>query len=95
MFVIFLRFSDNRDKAGEFMEGHKTWLRNGFEDGKFVLAGSIAPGLGGAILAHNTDLASLEKMVAADPFVAENVVSPEIVEISANMTDARLEFLKS
>lgn len=93
MFVVLLKFSDNKSEAGQHMEDHKTWIADGFNDGVFLLAGSLQPGLGGSILAHNTSRPELEARVNADPFVAENVVSAEILEIAPSRTDARLEFL--
>ncbi|MEV6956285.1 hypothetical protein [Streptomyces sp. NPDC051183] len=48
-----------------------------------------APGQGGAVLAHNTTLDDLRQCVAADPFVAHEVVSAEIIEIAPNRTDPR------
>lgn len=93
MFVVLLRFSDNKGQAGQLMQDHKDWLARGFDDGVFLMAGSLQPGLGGAVLAHNTSLAELEGRVAEDPFVAEKVVSAEILEIAPSRADARLEFL--
>jgi uncharacterized protein YciI len=93
MFIVLLNFSDNKRKAGEFMEGHKDWIRRGFEDGVFLLAGSLQPNLGGGIVAHNTSLPDLQSRVKTDPFVVENVVSAEIVEITPSRADARLDFL--
>lgn len=75
------------------MAGHKEWLMRGFDDGVFLLAGSLQPGLGGAIVAHDTPLADLQSRVEADPFVAENVVEAEILEITPSKADARLDFL--
>ncbi len=93
MFAVFLKFAENKAQAAQHMEGHKAWLDEGFKDGVFLLAGSLQPGLGGAILAHNTSLAELEDRVSKDPFVAENVVSAETHEITASRADPRLEFL--
>jgi uncharacterized protein YciI len=93
MFIVLLKFSDNKENAGQFMEGHKAWIKAGFDDGVFILAGSLQPGLGGGIVAHNTSLADLQSRVDTDPFVAEKVVSAEILEITPSKTDARLEFL--
>lgn len=93
MFVVLLRFSENKARAGEFMEGHKEWLRRGFDDGVFLLAGSLQPNLGGAVVAHGTSLSDLESRVNADPFVTEKVVTAEILEIAASKADARLSFL--
>lgn len=93
MFVVVLKFSDNRVAAGRFMDGHKHWLQRGFEDGVFLVAGSLVPGLGGAIVAHGPSLAELRDRVSDDPFVAENVVRAEILEVAPSKVDERLAFL--
>jgi len=93
MFVVLLHFSDNKGKAGQFMNGHRAWIKRGFDDGVFLLAGSLQPNVGGGIVAHNTSLPELQGRVNADPFVIENVVKPEILEISPSRADARLQFL--
>lgn len=93
MFVILLKFSDNKANVGQFMEGHKEWLKRGFDEGVFLVAGSLQPGLGGGIVAYNTSLSDLQSRVDADPFVAEQVVKAEILEITPSRADARLDFL--
>jgi len=93
MFVVLLKFSGNRDRAGAFMDGHKAWIQRGFDDGVFLLVGGLKPDLGGSVVAHNTSLTDLESRVNDDPFVAENVVSAEILEIAPARADARLGFL--
>ena len=93
MFVVMLKFSDNKSEAGRFMEGHKEWIKSGFDDGVFLLAGSLPPNLGGAIVAHNTSREDLQSRVDADPFVAEKVVEAEILEVTPSKADARLDFL--
>jgi len=93
MFIVLLRFSANKSQAGQFMDGHKAWLKRGFDDGVFLLAGSLEPGIGGGILAHNSSWPDLQKRVQEDPFVAENVVSAEIIELDPARADERLKFL--
>ncbi len=93
MFIVLLKFSGNKGQASQFMEGHNEWIRRGFDDGVFLLVGSLQPNMGGGILAHNTSLPDLQSRVNNDPFVAENVVSAEILEITPSKADERLEFL--
>jgi uncharacterized protein YciI len=93
MFVVLLRFSANRDRAGQLMQGHNDWIKRGFDDGVFLLTGSLQPGLGGGILAHNMSLPDLRRRLSDDPFVAEDVVTTEILEIAPLRTDVRLRFL--
>lgn len=95
MYIVLLKFSDNRDQAGLLMEAHNAWLKRGFDEGAFILAGSLVPGLGGALLAQGMALDTLREKVGEDPFVAANVVSAEILEIAPSKADARLQFLLS
>ena len=93
MFVVLLKFSGNKDRAGQFMDGHKEWLKRGFDEGVFLLAGSLQPNSGGGILAHNTSLSDLQSRVEADPFVEKDVVNAEILEIAPSKADERLKFI--
>ena len=93
MFVVLLKFSSNKGQASRFMEGHKEWIKRGFDDGVFLLVGSLQPNSGGGILAHNTSLSDLQRRVNDDPFVTENVVGAEILEIAPSRADERLNFL--
>lgn len=93
MFIVLLKFSSNKGHASQFMAGHNEWIKRGFDDGVFLLVGSLQPNLGGGIVAHNTSLPDLQHRVNNDPFVAENVVSAEILEITPSKTDERLKFL--
>lgn len=93
MFIVLLKVSGNKGQASQFMEGHNEWIRRGFDDGVFLLVGSLQPNLGGGIVAHNTTLSDLQSRVNNDPFVAENVVSAEILEITPSKADERLKFL--
>lgn len=93
MFIVFLRFSENKAQASAFMNDHNAWIQNGFDDGVFLVSGSLKPSAGGAVLAHGTSLAELEARVAEDPFVAKNVVAAEIIEITPGRTNDSLAFL--
>lgn len=93
MFTILLRFSNNKSQAKDYMESHKEWIQRGFDDGVFLMAGSLQPSMGGYILAHNTPKDDLHQRVSEDPFVAEGVVVAEILEMSPNKAVDRLNFL--
>ena len=93
MFIVLLKFSDNRDQAGQFMAGHKAWLQQGFDEGVFLLAGSLQPVLGGSVFANHISRQALMERVANDTFVVENIVTAEIFEIVPSRVDDRLRFL--
>ena len=93
MFIILLKFGANKAKAGDFMDGHKAWIAQGFDDGVFALVGSLKPNAGGGLLAAGVSRAEIEARVAQDPFVAEGIVEAEILEIDPARVDDRLSFL--
>lgn len=77
------------------MAGHNDWIKQGFDDGVFLVVGGLQPQAGGAVMAHNTSMADLQKRVNEDPFVTEDVVRAEILEITPAKTDERLIFLSA
>ena len=93
MFIVFLKFADNRDQVGQFMQDHNAWLERGFDDGVFLVAGSLQPNPGGGIVCHDTTLDELNDRIDNDPFVAHKVVTAEIVELTPAVADERLKFL--
>jgi uncharacterized protein YciI len=94
VFLVLLKFSDNKGQASLHMEQHNAWIRRGFDEGVFVLVGSLKPHGGGGILAHRTTMEELRDRVNGDPFVTAGVVSAEIVEIAPSRVDERLGFLR-
>lgn len=94
MFIATLKFSGNKDQMSQFLGAHKKWIKQGFDDGIFLLAGSLQPGLGGGILAHNITRADLEARLNEDPFVQQKIVTADVLEIDPSMTDERLAFLR-
>jgi uncharacterized protein YciI len=95
MFVVFLRFSQNKHRANELMASHNQWIASGFSDGVFLLVGSLHPRLGGAIVAHHTSREELDARIRTDPLVAHDVVTVEVLEITLARADPRLAFLLS
>lgn len=91
MFIILLRFTALKEKAAAFMDGHKTWLQLGFDDGVFLVSGSLKPSAGGAVVAVGLSREEVEARVQADPFVSEGIVAPEIIEIDPSRVAAPLE----
>lgn len=94
MYIIFLRFSENRARAKHFMAAHNEWISKGIADGAFLLVGGLKDGNGGAIIARGETRAALDDRVSGDPFVQENIVSAEVHEIDPGRVDPRLQFLK-
>lgn len=95
MYITFLKFSENRAAAPEFMTAHNDWIARGFADGAFLCVGSLQPAAGGAILATGESRAAHEVRIAADPFVAQGIVVAETHEFDPKRTVAALDFLRA
>jgi uncharacterized protein YciI len=95
MFVVILRFGANRSAAALHLAGHQDWIQRGLDDGLFLLVGSLQLGAGGAVLVHGLGRDELDRRIWTDPFVAEGVVTAEILEITpaGRQVDERLAFL--
>jgi len=93
MFIVLLKFSSNKSQASQYMEAHKDWINRGFDDGVFLLLGSLQPNLGGGFIANDTSLVEIQNRLNDDPFVIHNIVTAEIIEMTPAKSDPRLEFL--
>lgn len=93
MFIVLLRFSDNKAQAAAWLAAHRAWLERGFDDGIFLLAGSLEANQGGVILAHQTTDEQLAERLAADPFVQAGIVSTEVMSINPGKAADALSFL--
>jgi uncharacterized protein YciI len=89
MVFIQLKFSGNKALAKEYMAEHNAWLQRGFDEGVFLLSGSLKGGTGGVILA-NVSGSELDARIASDPFVERGVVSADIVEFSVGKNQTSL-----
>lgn len=93
MYIVFLKFAENKASAPQFMEAHKNWIKQGLDENVFLLVGSIEPNAGGAILAHNETEEEIHERINTDPFVKEGVVTAEITKISPAKASENMQFL--
>ncbi|MCP1575399.1 hypothetical protein RB25_14720 [Herbaspirillum rubrisubalbicans] len=95
MYIVLLRFTEHRQRAGEFMQGHKEWLEQGFARHIFLLAGSLDSQAGGAIIAAGIPREALDQVIGSDPFVIHGVVQPEVLALKPSRLHENLNALLS
>lgn len=78
LFIVFLRFGPNRADAGQWLAAHKVWIREGIDDGIFLMVGSLDDAQGGVVLAAGQDRAAIRSRMEQDPFVSHGVAVAEI-----------------
>lgn len=43
MFIVLLKFSGHKGQASQFLEGHKEWIKRGFDDACFCWSAVFSP----------------------------------------------------
>ena len=84
MFVIELVYKVDLAEIDAAMKPHMAWLNKHYAAGTFVLSGRKVPRDGGIILAIGNDRASIEAIVAEDPFVARGLADVRLIEFRAS-----------
>ncbi|MFC8277958.1 YciI family protein [Streptomyces sp. NPDC057271] len=86
MFVLELTYTAPVERADALLDAHVAWLDAQYAAGVFIASGRKNPRDGGIVLASGVDRATIEKIVAADPFTAEGVCAYRITEFYATKT---------
>jgi uncharacterized protein YciI len=93
IYVVYLKFGKNKAMAREFMTAHNDWIKANVGDGKFLIFGSLTSNEGGCVLALAENVDILDRIISEDPFVKEEIVIPEVVEVSVNGSHPKLSGL--
>ena len=94
MFIIELTYVKPLEEVGKYMEEHKKFLEENYEEGIFIVSGPMVPRVGGTIIASLDSKEALEKIVNKDPFIINKVSSYKITEFLAAVTGEGLESLR-
>lgn len=84
MFVIELTYKVDLSQIDAAMKPHVAWLQRHYDAGTFIASGRKIPRDGGIILATASDRATLEAIVAEDPFVARGLADARVIEFRAS-----------
>ena len=84
MFIIELTYTVDLAEIDAAMKSHVAWLDRHYKDGAFVASGRKVPRDGGIILATAPDRATVEAIVAEDPFVARGLAEARVIEFRAS-----------
>ncbi|QDD66712.1 hypothetical protein EJD96_22385 [Herbaspirillum seropedicae] len=73
IFSIVLTYLRPIEEVNQHLDTHKAWLADNLRQGRILLAGPLAAGGGGLVLAACADEAELAAMMAQDCFIAQGV----------------------
>ncbi|MFJ6621970.1 YciI family protein [Kitasatospora sp. NPDC091335] len=86
MFVPELTYTADLESVDAVLPRHIAWLEEHYAAGTFLASGRKVPRDGGVILAAGTDRASIEALVATDPFTEAGLARYRVTEFVATTT---------
>lgn len=79
LFIVTLTYVRPADEVNSRFEAHRDWLVANTRSGRIAVAGPLDTQAGGLIVAHSSDRAELDHMLAQDPFVLEKLVTVDVL----------------
>ncbi|MBW4331533.1 hypothetical protein KY084_11705 [Stakelama sp. CBK3Z-3] len=81
--LILLDYVEPLDAVDVQMGAHVEWLKKGFGEGVFLIAGRKDPRTGGVIVVRGTK-DRVEALARTDPFVESGVATAEVIAFNAS-----------
>jgi len=95
MYVIVLHYKVGIDVIDRWRPAHLGWLQKYYDAGYFVASGRQNPLVGGVILSRQMPRTELDKLLAEDPFIENDLADTIVIEFLPHMTAPGFESLKN
>lgn len=93
MFVVLVNYLKSLAEVDAHLEAHRKFLDIHYKAGHLICSGSQIPRTGGVILATSKDRASLEVLLAQDPFKIHGIAEYTLVEFNPTKSQTGFEGL--
>ena len=94
MFIVSLTYTAPLEEVDKHLDDHVTYLKRQYAAGNFVASGRKVPRTGGVILSKLKNRATLEAILAQDPFHRAGVADYEVIEFDPSMVAEGFEILQ-
>jgi uncharacterized protein YciI len=81
--LILLDYVAPLDEVDVHMANHVAWLKRGFDEGVFLIAGRQDP-RGGGVIVTRGHRPQAEALAASDPFVTSGVATAQVIAFNAS-----------
>jgi uncharacterized protein YciI len=82
MFIVELIYKKPLSEIDHYLNGHRAFLDEGYQNNYFVVSGPKNPRTGGVIISQLTNRIQLENILKKDPFHIHDVADYVITEFS-------------
>lgn len=89
MFVVMLKYVKPLEEVDKHLPAHLAYLDRQYALEHFIVSGRKVPRTGGVIVASVPDRATLDAILAEDPFAQNGVAQYEVTEFEPVRWDAR------
>ena len=94
MFIVSLTYTAPLEEVDKHLDDHVTYLKRQYAAGNFVASGRKVPRSGGVILSKLENRATLDAVLAQDPFHRAGVADYEVIEFDPSMVAEGFEILQ-
>lgn len=85
MFIAILTYKKPLSEVDRFLVAHREYLAMHYTAGDFIASGPQTPRVGGVIMIKADNRATVDAIIAKDPFNINGIADYQIVEFSPTM----------
>lgn len=85
MFIAILTYKKPLEEVDRFLAAHREYLAEHYAAGDFIASGPQTPRVGGVIMIKADNCASVNSIIAKDPFNINGIADYQIVEFTPTM----------
>lgn len=85
MFIAILTYKKPLSEVDRFLAAHREYLTEHYAAGDFIASGPQTPRVGGVIMIKANDRATVDAIIAKDPFNINGIADYQIVEFTPSV----------
>lgn len=85
MFIAILTYKKPLEEVDRFLQAHREYLAEHYAGGDFIASGPQTPRVGGVIMIKAENRATVDSIIAQDPFNINGIADYQIVEFTPTM----------
>lgn len=85
MFIAILTYKKPLEEVDRFLQAHREYLAEHYAAGHFIASGPQTPRVGGVIMIKADERATVDSIIAQDPFYINGIADYQIVQFTPTM----------
>ncbi len=85
MFIAILTYKKPLEEVDRFLQAHREYLAEHYAAGHFIASGPQTPRVGGVIMIKADERATVDSIIAQDPFHINGIADYRIVQFTPTM----------